>query len=242
MSKHVTYATWDDCPHLSAETKAELLASIPPYQRDARTKGIPQLGSGAIYPVPESDIVVPDFELPAHYPRGYGLDVGWERTAGIWGALNRETDCVYLYSEHYRGHAEPIVHAAAVKSRGDWVPGLIDPAANGRSQVDGQRLFVLYCALGLKIQNAENAREAGIHEVWMRLSTGRLKVFASCRNWLMEFRIFMRDEKGRIQDEQKFHLMAATRYLILGGVPKFIVKPVPKKEPTSSGSKGIKWG
>jgi phage terminase large subunit-like protein len=45
--KFVVQATWDDVPHLSAEAKAELLASIPPYQREARSKGVPQLGSGA---------------------------------------------------------------------------------------------------------------------------------------------------------------------------------------------------
>lgn len=54
VGKHVTMASWDDVPHLNEQDKAILLASIPPYQRDARTKGIPQLGSGAVYPVPES--------------------------------------------------------------------------------------------------------------------------------------------------------------------------------------------
>ena len=34
---------------LRRKTSAEFFASIPEYQRDARTKGIPQLGSGAIY-------------------------------------------------------------------------------------------------------------------------------------------------------------------------------------------------
>jgi len=66
--KFCVQATWDDVPHLSEEAKAELLASIPPYQREARSKGVPQLGAGAIYQVPESDIVVPDFEIPAHLP------------------------------------------------------------------------------------------------------------------------------------------------------------------------------
>ena len=45
---------------------------------------------------------------------------------------------------------------------------------------------------------------------------GKLKVFHSCRNWLDEFRIFARDENGKIMNEQKFHLMASTRYLFLG--------------------------
>ena len=34
-------------PHLIEQEKADLIAQIPPYQRDARTKGIPALGSGA---------------------------------------------------------------------------------------------------------------------------------------------------------------------------------------------------
>jgi len=81
---------------LSEAAKAELLASIPPYQREARSKGVPQLGSGAVYQVPETNIVVPDFELPAHYPRAYGLDVGWNRTAAVWGARDNETGIIYL--------------------------------------------------------------------------------------------------------------------------------------------------
>src|SRR5215467_13831811 len=86
MSKFVVMAGWDDVPHLDEQTKQDLYASIPPYQRDARSKGIPQLGSGAIYPVPESEIVCKPFEIPRYWPRAYALDVGWNRTAAIWGA------------------------------------------------------------------------------------------------------------------------------------------------------------
>jgi phage terminase large subunit-like protein len=62
-SKFFVQATWDDVPHLDAASKQALLASIPPYQREARSKGVPQLGAGAIYQVPERDIVVPDFAI-----------------------------------------------------------------------------------------------------------------------------------------------------------------------------------
>ena len=117
MSKLVVSATWDDVPHLSPEQKAELWGSIPPYQRDARSKGIPQLGSGAIWPVAESEIVVDPFELPVFWPRGYGFDVGWNRTAAVWGAHDRDTDTVYLWSEHYRGNGETWVGAAVVGDR-----------------------------------------------------------------------------------------------------------------------------
>lgn len=224
MSKLVVSATWDDVPHLSAEQKQELWGSIPPYQRDARSKGIPQLGSGAIYPVPESDIVVAPFDMPVYWPRAYGMDVGWNRTAAVWGAHDRDTDVVYLYSEHYRGQAEPSVHAAAVRARGDWMQGAIDPASRGRGQRDGEQLLQNYIDLGLLLTKAENGVEAGLFDVWERLSTGRLKVFKTMQSWLGEYRLYRRDDKGQIVKKDD-HLMDATRYLIVTGLHLAIVDP-----------------
>ena len=213
MVKHVIMAGWNDAPHLDEKTKATMLAAIPPYQRDARTKGIPQLGAGAIYPVPESEIVVKDFQIPDHYYRGYGMDVGWNKTAAIFGALDKETDILYLYSEHYKGEAEPVVHAQGIKARGAWVPGRIDPASRGRGQRDGESLLQDYRNLGLNVREARNAVESGIYKVWGRLSTGRLKVFGSLQNFLAEFRIYRRDEKGKIVKDFD-HLMDCVRYLV----------------------------
>lgn len=224
-SKFVVMATWDDVPHLDDEVKKELWNSIPPFQRDARSKGVPQLGAGAIYPVPESDIVVPDFDIPAHWPRAYGMDVGWNRTAAVWGAIDRESDTVYLYSEHYRGQAEPIIHADAIKGRGAWIPGVIDPASRGRNQKDGDMLLRQYTELGLELQTAVNAREAGLYAVWQRMSGGKLKVFKSLGNWLSEFRLYRRDEKGNVVKEND-HLMDATRYLVVSGLQVATTEPV----------------
>lgn len=226
--KFVVMGTWDDVPHLTAEAKEKLWNSIPPFQRDARSKGIPQLGAGAIYQVPESDIVVSDFEIPPYWPRCFGMDVGWNRTAVVWGAIDPESDVLYLYSEHYRGEAEPVVHAESIKSRGEWVPGVIDPASRGRSQKDGLQLFQMYCDLGLDLEIASNAVESGIYEVWQRMSTGRLKVFKSLSNWLFEFRLYRRDEKGRIV-KQNDHAMDAMRYLVMSGIERAKAKPAEKQ-------------
>jgi phage terminase large subunit-like protein len=228
--KFVVQATWDDCPHLSEEAKAELLRSIPPYQQQARSKGVPQLGSGAIYQVDEADIVVSDFDLPAHWPRAYGMDVGWNRTAAVWGARDNASGVIYLYSEHYRGQAEPVIHAEAIKSRGAWINGAIDPAARGRSQVDGTQLIEIYRQCGLHLWPAANAVEAGIYTVWQLLSSGKLKIFKSLGNWLSEFRLYQRDKDGKIV-KQNDHLMDATRYFAMSGRDLMRIKPVGEDKP-----------
>jgi len=215
--KYVVNATWDDAPHLTEQQKTELLTSIPPYQRDARSKGIPQLGAGAIYPIAEDDITIEPFEIPPSWPKCYALDVGWNRTAALWGAWDQQSDVVYLFSEHYRGEAEPIIHAEGIKARGEWIPGVIDPAARGRSQKDGTRLVDEYIALGLHLSYADNSVESGLLNVWQRFSTGKLKVFNSLRNFLAEYRIYRRDEKGKIVKEND-HLMDDVRYLCMSGL------------------------
>lgn len=225
--KAMVMAGWDDVPHLKPEQKKLMLANTPPYLRDARSKGVPSLGAGAIYPIEESEIVVPDFPVPAHWTRLYGFDVGWNRTAAVWGAWDRDADIIYLYAEHYRGQAEPSIHADAIKARG-IIPGEIDPAARGRSQGDGEQLLQQYKDLGLKLSLANNGVESGLLEVWQRLSTGRLKIFRSLSNWRSEYRIYRRDEKGRIVKEND-HIMDATRYLVNADVthwkPKGMTEP-----------------
>ncbi len=213
----IVQATWDDAPHLSEKDKEELMASLPPHQRDARSKGIPQLGSGAIYPVIETDIVVEPFEIPAFYTRCYGLDVGWNSTAAVWLAHDVDADIMYVTHEYKRGQAEPAVHAAAILARGDWIPGVIDPASRGRTQNDGTQLLTLYRQSGLNISLADNAVETGIFDIYKRLTTGRLKIFNSCRETLAEYRLYRRDEKGKVVKEND-HLMDALRYGVRSGV------------------------
>jgi len=214
-------------PHLSEEEKAQQLAGYPPYQRDARSKGLPVLGAGAIYPVAEDYVLCDPFEIPDWMPQCYALDVGWNRTAALWAAHDLNSDIVYLYSEYYRSEAEPPVHANAIRSRGKWIPGVIDPAARGRNQRDGERLIRIYqqeLQTELLFPSA-NDLEAGIYECWIRLSTGRMKAFRTLQNWLAEFRFYQRDEKGRIKDGMADHLMDTMRYIILSGLARAVVRP-----------------
>jgi hypothetical protein len=212
MTRAVVRMTIDDAEHLSPERRAEIAASYGPAEREARTRGVPVLGAGAIYPVEESAFVVPPFPIPAHWPRCYGLDVGWGTTAAVWLSEDRDTGIRYAYAEYARGEAVPLLHAQAIKLRGDWIRGAIDPASRGASQADGQRLFDSYAQQGLHLVQAINAVEAGIYGLWSRLETGQMKVFSTLSGLLDEFRTYHRDaETGKVVKEHD-HRLDAWRY------------------------------
>ena len=171
------------------------------------------MGSGAIYPIPISDIEVKPFAIPFGWKKAYALDVGWNRTAVLWGAQNPVDGIIYLYSEHYKGQQLPVVHAAAIKTRGEWIRGAIDPGSKGSSQRDGKQLKAEYQSLGLVLIDANNELETGLVAVWQALAFGQLKIFSTLQSFKAEYRVYQRDERGRIPDDQADHLMDCMRYL-----------------------------
>lgn len=238
-SRYLVQATWDDVPHLTEKAKKELLEGTPPYLRDARSEGVPSLGAGAIYPIAVKDIKADPFQIPAYWKRCFGMDVGWKKTACIWLAKDPSDNVVYAYAEHYMGEALPILHAAAIKARGAWIPGAVDPASRGRSQRDGKRLFYQYAdskengGQELDLHLAINDVEAGMYEVWQALQVGQLKIFSTLMNLLAEYRIYHRDERGRIVKEND-HALDALRYgyMTFDRIAK--VKPVGTEHKTTS--------
>jgi hypothetical protein len=121
--------------------------------------------------------------------------------------------------------AEPLIHSQAWVARGLWIPVRIDPAAKGRSQVDGTQLIELYRGYKLPLEPAINAVETGILDVFNKLSTGKLKVFKTCRNFFAEYRLYQRDEKGHVK-KTKDHLMDCMRYSQAGGTGWWIARPL----------------
>ena len=211
--RYVVRCSMHDVPHITQEAIEKLIASTPPFLRDARIHGIPQLGAGAIYPVPESEFVIDPQPIPNHWKRLYGMDVG-SKTAAVWLAIDPDTGTIWTYADYYKEREEPSIHTTGIKAKGDWIPGAIDPASRGRSQIDGQQLMQMYADLGLNLTPAVNAVEAGLYTVWELLSTGRLKVFRNCTHLLQEIRTYQRDEKGRVIKKND-HCCDSWRYAVM---------------------------
>lgn len=216
--KYVVQVAWDEVPHLSKDEKEELLAGTPEHLRDARSKGIPYLGQGAIFPYSNEQIMCEPVKIEPWWPRAFGFDVGWNCTAAIWGAIDPDTNKIYIYSEYKKGKEVPAVHASAIKALGSWIPGAIDPrGADNRSQIDGTRLIDLYDNEGLILIKANNGVESSIMRIKQLFETNQLKIFKTCRELLGELRVYRRNDHGEIVKEND-HLIDAFRYFIMTGL------------------------
>jgi phage terminase large subunit-like protein len=226
---HYTQMGWQDALHLSEEEKTNLLSGMMPHEIEAREKGIPAIGAGRVYVTPESDFVVDPFKIPDSWRFCYGMDFGWKNTAAVFLALDPDTDTVYVYDTYKQGEKEIFYHSSVLKRKGaTWMGGFCDPAGQASSQKDGESLMDMYTLDGLNLTKADNSVEAGIMEVYQRLASGRLKVFSTCQDLLAEYRLYARDEKGKISKKND-HLLDAMRYGIMSGLPFAKQKPLEKR-------------
>ncbi len=200
-SKYLVMAGWNHVPHLSDKMKIELLAATPSHLRAARSEGIPSLGSGAIFPVDEAMIRVDPMPIPEHWVQISGLDFGWDHpTAGACLAWDRDADCIYVTKDYRQREKPPVIHAAAIKAWGDWIP-VAWPHDGNNDTAAGEALAKQYKAHGLKVlaEHAThpaggNSVEAGLMEMLDRMETGRWKVFSTCDAWFEEFRLYHRKD------------------------------------------------
>jgi phage terminase large subunit-like protein len=188
-----------------------------------------QGASRAIYPVLESEIVIDPIPIPAHWPCVFGMDARLTETAALWGAFDPTADILYVYSEHCQSSGEPAIHAHGIGSRGKWIPGLLDPKANGRSPSDGFNLLRIYQELGLNLDVAMDSEQSGVCEVLQRGRAGRLKVFRTLGNFFQQYRLYRRDEHGQVVKQNDL-LMNCLRYLCVSGRDRMCTEPTPWQE------------
>lgn len=213
-------ATIDDALHFTEEDRARIIASYPAHEREARTKGIPSLGSGRIFPVAEENIVIDPIAIPRQWVRIGGLDFGWDHpTSAVELCWDRDADVIYLTKEYRQREATPIIHAAAVKPWGDWLPWAW-PHDGNNDTAAGENLASQYRRQGLAMlperatfEDGSNSVEAGLMDMLDRMQTGRWKVFRTCTSWLEEYRLYHRKD-GKVVKERD-DTISASRYALM---------------------------
>lgn len=219
--RSVITMTIDDAAHFTEEERARIIASYPPHEVEARTKGIPSMGSGRIFPVAEEQILIDPIEIPKSWPRIIGIDFGWDHPFGATiHAWDRDNDVFYLTGEYRERQATPIIHSAAIRRWGDWVPVSWPHDGLQHDKGSGEQLAEQYRSQGLNLlperatfSDGTNGVEAGVSEMLQRMQTGKWKVFNTCKSWLEEFRLYHREE-GKIVKERD-DLISASRYAMM---------------------------
>lgn len=197
--------TIDDVPFYSAEAKAQIIASYPEHEREARTRGIPSLGSGLVFPVAQSAIEVAPFRIPAHFGRICGIDFGWDHPFGAaWLAYDPDLDVVYVIKT-FRASKQTIgQHAAVLLSQGMWQPiawphdGWVHDKQSGKAIKEqykeyGLRMLAKHATFDDK-DSSNYGFEAGVSMMLDRMQTGKWKVFSTCTEWFAEQRNYHRVE------------------------------------------------
>lgn len=213
--------TIDDVGHYTEEEKRRIIASYPPHEREARSRGEPMLGTGRVFPVPEEWVTEDDFPIPDHWARIIGIDFGWDHpTAAAALVLDKETDCIHVTACYRQSRETPIYHAAAIKPWGPF-PVSWPHDALQHDKGSGEQLCDIYRRHGLRMltdraqfpDDRGNGVEAGIQEMLERMQTGRWKVFKSCHQWFEEFKSYHRKD-GKIVKERE-DILSATRYAVM---------------------------
>ena len=222
-------ATWDDAPHLSTEVKEQRLAALRPHERDMRSKGIPLVGAGLIFPVSDEDIVIDPIEIPRHWPQGIGIDFGISTQHPFSAAncaLDRDSGTFYLTHEYQTTNDMAAVHADAIKKWGDWKPVCWPHDGLNREKGSGDELHNIYRSKGINLLpwkatnppaigqvegEGGNSVEASVLEMLDDMYGKKFKVFRTCATFLKEKRMYHRDLKGKIVRMHE-DLICAVRY------------------------------
>ncbi len=115
--------TIEDAEHYTPQERQRVIDSYPAHEREARTRGVPALGSGRIFPVTEESIRVDPFDVPRHWVQIGGLDFGWDHPfAAVGCAWDRDADVFHVTKIYREREATPIIHAAALKPWGAAMP------------------------------------------------------------------------------------------------------------------------
>lgn len=213
--KYFIQATWDDNPFLTEATKAQLRATLKPYELEAREKGIPSFGSGKVYQIEEKEFTINPLEIPSHWGCMYGMDVGFfAPTAVVFLSHDRDHDIIYVYKEYSNAGSTANVHAGSLMMMGcEWMQGICDPAVDHGTQRDGISLLDDYNKQGMMLIKGSYKKEKAVDNLLDRIRTGRFKVFNNCVKFLDEWRKYSRDDKGKIKKGND-HLMNALEFVI----------------------------
>ncbi len=216
-----TTATWEESPHLNRADRERLALTYPEHERDTRTKGVPLMGTGGVYPIPDGQIACKQFPIPDHFRRICGVDFGIDHPfAAVWIAYDADADVIYVYDCYKIRGQTASYHSQLLKSRGKWIPISWPHDGMIRDKGGGIALKDQYLACGCNMlpvsarysddKGGGQPREPATIDLLDKMRTGQFQVFSHLSDWFAEKRMLHRNDGKIVAREDD--LESATRY------------------------------
>lgn len=213
----VVTMTIEDALHIPPEERQRIIDGYPAHEREARARGVPMLGSGRIFQVPEETLAEDAFNPPGHWPKLWSIDFGIGHPfAAVLNVWDRDADVIHVIHGFRMKDGRPIDHAKAMKGYGMDIPVAWPRDGTNRDAGSGTPLSRFYKEEGLRMlpehatwPDGSISTEAGVQEMYDRMTTGRYKVARHLKDWWEEFRIYHRKDGliVKLQDD----LISASR-------------------------------
>ncbi len=237
----------EDALHIPASERQKIIDGYLPHEREARVRGVPLLGSGAIFTMSEEFVSEPTIEyVPQYWGKIWGIDFGIGHPFGaVLIAWDKDADIIHVLHAFKMPDKVPIDHAAAMKPIGIDVP-VAWPQDGMAREKSGTELHLLYKNEGLKMHHEHATHpeggystEAGVLELQQRERGGKIK-YAAHLSALFEERRYYHRKDGLIV-KIKDDILSALRIAVM---MKRFAKPVVlggKRAPRQSGqiAKGL---
>jgi phage terminase large subunit-like protein len=237
--------SWDDVPEydpwgepfLLNATRRQLELDYLPHEREARIKGMPVMGLGAVFQIKE---------WPTYQPGTYNFNAipDLEHIIALdLGLVNDRTVISLMYwcpSERTAWlHAQIVVRGTEEAIPDQYISHLLRPevrgapivlppdaATPGRYTMTSQSIRELFESHGLNVYpkaimnppdsegRVTNHKAYGINQMRQMLETGALMINVNCQDFLREAQNYFVDERGRFSDPDD--TIDSARYGILG--------------------------
>lgn len=229
-----------EVPHLTEEALKRLHAGMSDADLAARRDGKPITSSGKVFSFAEEEYTIEPFEIPAHWRRLGGLDVGGNHPTGaLMAAIDDDSKTIYITNEYKCAGKTAVEHSSHLKHWG--VKFVIDKSAFQKGQGTLISTASIYQDEGLDIVSAKNhsgSWRPSVEEVRRLIGSGRLYIFTTCSKLLQEMRTYRTktsETGGEVVIKTNDDLVDPLRYICMnieeqGEMPKRFQKKIEIKQ------------
>ena len=218
--------TSEETKHITPTREEELAAGYSDAERETRLEGIPQLGSGPIFPIELLPALIKSFDpiaLPSWARWCVGVDFGFAGGfAAVMIAWAHDTGQLWVVDSFMMTQSSALYHVARIMTGGLRLPIAWPHDGNVHDKGSGLGLAVQFKNYGANMMpkhainhgTTDYRVEPGLQEIREMMFTGKLHIGRANSELLEQLRAYHRKEDFTI-NKGNDHLIDALRYAVM---------------------------